>query len=168
MRLFVCLAVAMALAACSPPAAKKDDAAVQPGSGMAAAADTVKPGQWRTTVTVLDFSAAGMPAAALAQMKAGAPMVTTECSTADDVKEFTSKAANRDSNCSVSRMDTGGGRIDGETTCTVEGMTQTVKMSGTYGAERVDMTMDLNMQTPAGLMSQKMQMVSERIGDCPG
>lgn len=168
MRLMFAVAIAAALVACSPKAEKTEETTVEPGAGMAAAASTVKPGQWRTTVSIVDVSAAGMPAAVLSQMKASGPIVTTDCSTSDDVKDFTTKRAAKDSNCTVSRMDTGGGRIDGETSCTVDGMTQTVKMSGTYGAERVDMTMDMNMQTPAGPMSQKMQMVSERIGDCPG
>lgn len=158
------LALAAALAACSPKAEKAPEAPSAP----AAAATTVKPGQWRTTVTILDVSAAGMPAGAMAQMKARGPMVTTTCTTSDDLKEFTQKGATQNSACTITRMETGGGRIDGETTCTADGMTQTVKMTGTHAPDRVDMTMDMSMQTPAGPMTQKMQMLSERIGDCPG
>jgi hypothetical protein len=164
MRPVVALAFVVALAACSPKAGKDAEA---PPAPDATAATTVKPGQWRTTVTMLDMSAPGVPAAALAQMKSQPPSVTTDCTTSDDIREFTGKRAARDGQCTMSRMDAGGGRIDGESTCTVEGMTQTVKMSGTYGAERVEMDIDINAQTPAGAMSQKMHMVSERVGDCP-
>jgi hypothetical protein len=167
MRLVLPIAVAAALlaASCSPPAQKKDETpAAAPGASPAA---TLKPGEWRTTLTMVDMSMAGVPASAIAQMKSRPPFTVNDCSTAEDIKEFAGKRATQDSNCTVNRMDSSGGRISGESTCTHEGITQTVKMTGTYGPERVEMDVEVNAQTQAGPMSQKMHMVSERIGDCP-
>jgi hypothetical protein len=171
-RTLTCLALTLgvALAACSPPAAKKEDGGT--GAAPAPAASTVKPGQWRTTLTFTDMTAPGLPAAVVAKMKAD-PVVDVSCNTSEDVADFANKSLADDEdagkNCTVNRMNNAGGRIDGESSCTMPGgTTMTMRMAGTYSADRVDMTMDMNGQTPAGPMSQKMQMVAERLGDCPG
>jgi len=150
---FAVVALVAALAACSPPAEKTSE--------KAAANVKPKAGQWRTTVTMLD-----LPAEALALMKT--PTITTGCMTSDAANLLTGMGAQHGDTCTVIRAETGGGRIDEEISCVADGVTQSMKMTGAFGAERVEMIMDVSTQTPDGPRTHKTLMLSERIGDCPG
>ncbi len=156
----------LALAACSPPATTGDGAPQAP----AAAASGVQPGQWRSQMTMLEINSPMIPEAARQQMMAQ-PITMEECSTSSDVAELTrgNLVESEDGgSCSENVMNASGGRIEGHATCTgADGMTRTMQMTGTYAPTHVTMDVTMTMQTPQGPMSQRMQMVSDRIGDCP-
>lgn len=161
-----------ALAGCSPAADKKGEApTAAPPVAMAPSGDSpMRPGQWRTTVTIASIDMPGLPPAAVAKMKAR-PFTSEECVTAKDVDDYLGKRAtpDPDAKCSVNTMSHSGGHIEGQSTCTDgEGLSHTVNMTGTYSADHVDMTVKVEGQGPRGAMNQTMSMSAVRTGDCPG
>jgi len=161
-RISIGAALACILAACSPPAQQGQSG----GPASAAAAGGIQPGQYRTTVTLLEMNIPGVPAQSINM----APTITEDCVTSSDIAEFTEgNMVNADSGetCTQSSMNTAGGRIQGEASCTGPNGTRTMQLSGTYSANRVDMEISSSSQMPgaeAGTM--RMRMSSERIGEC--
>jgi hypothetical protein len=98
------------------------------------------------------------------------PNVTEDCITSEDVAELTRKSLvneNSGQTCTENHITSGGGRIEGTATCSSpEGGSFTMHMNGTYGANRVEMDMNTSGDTPMGPMTQRMHMVTERIGAC--
>ena len=163
-----------ALAACSPPAPVQsaDSAASvtpQPPVPGGASGASVEPGKWRTTVTILESTIPGAPAAALAAAKAK-PFVGEECSTSDDVKEFTRKNLTDEDDgttCTSNTLTVVNGKISGQSECKdSDGMTRAMTVDGSFTSTHVDMNMSLTGSTPMGPMSQKMHLVADRIGAC--
>ena len=161
----------VAAAACSPAADKKGAApAADPAVVVGRGDNLMRPGQWRTTITITAMDIPGLPPAAAAKMKAR-PMSTEECVTSQDMDEYLNKRANidPDSNCSVNEMTHSGGHIEGRSTCKGgDGTSHTTHMTGTYNADRVDMTVNVEGQGTRGAVNQTMSLSAERIGDCPG
>lgn len=161
-------AVVLALAACSPPPAKA------PASAPAAPAapafvDKIEPGEWRTTITIGDFNAPGLPPGMAKQMAAAGPTVVTDCVTTADVAEFGKKAVSQDEDETCTRNDVTflGGRIAGEMVCTSDGRAMKSIYAGTYSATRMDMTANVESDLAgAGKMTSKVTIVSERLGAC--
>ncbi len=165
------VALIAVLAACSPPADKKGDA---PAPTVAApkAGAMMTPGQWRTTMTITAMSIPGVPPEAAAGMKTR-PFSSEECVTSQDMTAYLDKRAvsNPDDaqNCSSRTMNYSNGRIVGESVCADgSGHPHTVKMTGTYNAERVDMVVSVEGEGARGPESQTMSLSAERIGACPG
>lgn len=161
-----------ALAACSPAADKKGDAPATPAPSVATKAGAMMtPGQWRTTVTVTAMSIPGVPPEALANMKTR-PFSSEECVSSHDMSAYLDKRAvsNPDDaqNCSSKTVNYSNGHIVGESVCTdSSGHAHTVKMTGSYSAERVDMVVDVAGEGARGPQSQSMSLTAERIGACP-
>ena len=154
------LAAAMGiLAACSPPAQQRETGASAPGAG------SMQPGQYRTTVTLLELPGVDP------QSLDATPTVSENCVTSSDVSDFT-RGATADSNagetCARNSMSTAGGRIQGETSCTGPNGTRTLQISGAYTATRIDMEINSTIDMPGvGPSTMRLRMASERIGDCP-
>jgi Protein of unknown function (DUF3617) len=172
LRALLC-ASACALAACSPPASQNNTGNGGAGAPTpppaASVASALQPGQYRTTVTIVSMDMPGMPANMVQQMRAR-PNVTEDCMTSDDVAELTRKSlVNEDSgqHCTENNVSAANGHIEGTATCSgPEGGSFTMHMNGNYAANHVEMDMDMSGQTPMGPMTQRMHMVSERIGVC--
>lgn len=164
MRHILIVAVAAALAACSPSAPKGE----APEAAAPPAAAKMKPGEWRTTVTMVDMAMEGMPAG-MARKFRMEPIVTIECVSGDKIDDFVNKRSSNEPGaaCTMSDVNTSGGRFAAKTTCTGAGGARTVAMSGVYGESKVELDMDMTGDTPSGPMSAKMHMLSERTGDCP-
>ncbi|MDX2276426.1 MAG: DUF3617 family protein [Hyphomonadaceae bacterium] len=163
--------VAAVLAACSPPASQTpgESADNSAAGGAPAGANQMQPGQYRTTVTILDMTMPGVPAAAMAQMHAQ-PFTTEYCVDATDVSDMSMRNMNDSESgmtCTAVRTNSSGGRIDNEATCTGPMGTMTMQMTGTYSPTRVDIETNSTTQMQQGTMTQRSRMVSERIGDCP-
>lgn len=163
-RIFLAASLACILAACSPPAQQGESGAA---SNNTAIAGGLQPGQYRTTVTMLELSIPGMSS----QPINTAPTVTESCVTSSDIADFAQNGMNNGdsgSTCTQNSMNTAGGRIQGESTCTGPEGTRTVRMDGTYSANRMDMEISSSSDVPgAGVSTMRMRMASERIGDCP-
>ena len=169
--LTVSLFALVAVAACSPAADKKGASPTEPAVVANGGGDGVmRPGQWRTTVTITSMTIPGLPPAAAAKMKTR-PFSSEECVTSRDMDDYLNKRATTDANakCSVNKMSHGGGHIEGQSTCDDgEGGSHTVHMTGTYAADHVDMTVNVEGAGARGAVNQTMSLKSERIGDCPG
>jgi hypothetical protein len=165
-RFGVFLAV-LALAACSPPA-KPPAAGDKPAAPAAPAfVDKIEPGEWRTTITISDFNAPGLPPGMAKQMAAAGPTVVTDCVTSADVAEFGRKAVSVNEKCTRNDVTFAGGRIAGEMVCTEGGGSVKSTYAGTYNATRMDMAASVESDMGgAGKMTSKVAIVSERLGAC--
>jgi hypothetical protein len=153
-----------ALLACSPPASQAPEQNNAP-----LGANQMQPGQYRTTVTMLDMSMPGVPAAAMAQMQSR-PVTTEYCVEASDIADMAAYNMNNPESgmsCTNVRTNSVGGHIDNEVTCTGPMGTMNTHMIGTYTPTRVEMETTSTTQMPQGAMTQRAQIVTERIGDCP-
>lgn len=166
------LAAACVLAACSPPASQSADASKTGAATPSPAGPPVQaihPGQYRTTVTIVSMNMPGVPASMVEKMRAQ-PNVSEDCVTSDDIAELTRKSlvdADEGQTCTDNTVTSENGHIQGSATCRNEdGVSYTMQITGTYGADHVVMDMNLSGQTPGGPMSQQMHMVTDRIGEC--
>lgn len=167
------LSTALALAACG----KSSDTAKTPQQVKTEAArlDRPEPGQYRTTIKIVDVSIPGMDPARAARMKTmfGDTGKTVEfCLTKADAdkgyEEMNKRAAQGD--CSYDQFSASGGKLDAKLTCkTGRGMTMTHQMHGTFSPTGSDMKMTSDASMP-GLPGQGMhieaEVKNERIGDC--
>ena len=101
-----------------------------------------------------------------------APSTSEDCVTASDVADFTRKSmveADAGETCTQNSMNSLGGRIDGQATCTGENGTRTMRMTGAYTSNHLEMEIASSSAMPGGRgnMTQRMRMVSDRIGECP-
>jgi hypothetical protein len=150
----VAAGLACILAACSPPARDAEGAANAGG---------MQPGQYRTTVTMLEIP--GIEPQSVDRT----PTVTENCVTSSDIANFTGGMAggNSDDTCTQNSMNTSGGRIQGVSSCTGANGTSTLRINGTYSATRIDMEINSTIDTPGvGAGTMRMNMTSERIGEC--
>lgn len=167
-------AAALALAACDSASGPKTEAQVK-----AEVAGMVKPrpGQYETTVKVLNFEIPGVPKEQAEQFKAmfastgqSAGFCLTREESEAGYKDFTKKLAQGD--CTYDRFEASGGTLDAKLTCkTGKEMTAVIEMTGKMTAESSEMRMKME-QTGAGPLSAKgtvkmdMEMNSKRVGDC--
>jgi hypothetical protein len=98
------------------------------------------------------------------------PMTSEDCVTTSDVAEFTQGSlvdAGSDETCTQNSMNTGGGRIQGEASCTGPNGTRTMQIDGSYTNNHVEMEISATSDMPGGQMTQRMRLVTDRIGECP-
>ena len=166
MRALAITALTCVLAACSPPAQAPASQSADAGGG-AAMANAIQPGQYRTTVTVLEMNVPGVSSQNIDMD----PTTTTDCVTTSDVSDFASGSlfdADNGESCTQNSMNTGGGRIQGQATCTGQYGARTMQIEGTYSSNHVEMEISGTSEIPGmGQMTQRMRLVSERIGECP-
>ena len=175
---FGVLASALALAACdSGPkvsvenATPEEVAAEMKKSGVAE--QLRKPGQWQTTMSVVDIAAPGMPPEAVQQMRQmmGNGQSTQRCVTEEELKQVESFIGQNNANCRFDHYRVSGGKIDGKAKCTQGAVNQQMTMNGSFTADSSDMT--IRSETRGGPPGQNvtvtMNIKSKRLGDCrPG
>ena len=127
----------------------------------------MEPGQYRTVVTMLEMNIPGVPQQNINMQ----PTTTEDCVTASDIADFTRNSmveADSGETCTQNSMNSAGGRIDGQATCTGENGTRSMRMTGTYTSNHIDMEIASSSAMPggAGNMTQRMRLVSDRIGAC--
>lgn len=158
-RMILAAGMACLLAACSPPA--------QQGPASASAARGIQPGQYRSTVTMLEMNLPGIES----QGVDTTPTVSENCVTSSDIVNFaegSTAGGNSGETCAQNSMTVADGRIHGETSCTGPNGTRTLQIDGTYSPTRIDMEISSNTDMPGvGASTMRMRMASERIGDCP-
>ena len=166
----------MALAACDTGpkvsvenATPEEVAAEMKKSGVAE--QLRKPGQWETTMSVVNVEAPGMPPEALDQMRQmmGNGQATQRCVTAEELKQVESFIGQNNANCRFDHYRVSGGKIDGKAKCTQGAVNQLMTMNGTFNADSSDMT--IRSETSGGPPGQNMKVTmnikSKRLGDCP-
>lgn len=171
------LLAAFALAACGSEKSADQPKTLEEVKQEAAKIEGPKPGQYRSSVKMLEFDIPGLPPQAADQMKqmmSGQKSQTHEyCLTEADTKggyeEMVKKG--QQGNCTFDRFEATSSTIDAVMTCKMEqGMVSNVTMKGTTRHDGMTMDMDMvqnDANIPGGKMHMKMQMVSQRLGDCP-
>lgn len=170
------LAPVLVLAACdSGPemsvenATPEEVAAKMKESGVAT--DLRKPGRWKYTTTIVDVQSPSMPAEMLEQMRTmmGNGQTMERCVTQDEIDKVDAFVGQNDSNCTFEKYEVGGGTVSGKARCEQGGMKQVMTMDGSYTPSSSDMTITSEMSGgpgPAGDVKMKMNIKSERVGDC--
>lgn len=179
-----CLAAAaLSLAACGSKEEAPGEGAVSSGETRsaddvaheAAKLDRPKPGSYKQTIEVLEMNIPGLPKEAAEQMKAmtAKTQVQTICITDEDTdkgyKEML-QSVGKGGDCSYSKFDVAGGRLDAQMHCKTEGQGEAaMTMNGTVSETGSDITVGMDVtggQQPMGAMKMKMHLTTERIGDC--
>ena len=172
-----CIAVlpivaALALTACG--SGEEEATTVADAAEAIAESPQPLPGQYRTTTQLLELSAPGLPEDARAMMQAQLAQsdadVTTSCLTEEQAANSQEEMLKQmtQASCTVQRFDVSGGNIDAAMSCPAgNGITGDVTVTGTMGETGSDMEMSFSTNMPgAGEATFRMQVVSERIGDC--
>lgn len=129
-----------------------------------------KPGQWSTTMSVVEIEAPGMPPEALDQMRRmmGNGQTTERCVTEEELKQVESFIGQNNANCRFEHYRVSGGQIDGKARCRQGGVNQQMTMNGSFTADSSDMT--IRSETSGGAPGQNvnvtMNIKSKRLGDC--
>ena len=153
-------------------ASQKDVAQAVRQSGMMTGDTMVEPGLWQSKVTIHDMNIPGMPAAFADKMKQSMAehqqQSSKHCLTKEDVKKPKEGFfAGADKSCHYGHFAMGGGKMDIQMVCDMDGATQTTNMSGTYTPTTY--SMDMSSHGSAGGekgMVLKMHVDSQRIGEC--
>lgn len=133
------------------------------------------PGNWKSTMTMTKFEIPGAPPEVAARAKAmlGQSQSTDSCMSAAQaklgVRDMSSSMQKGD--CKMEDFTQGGGKMAGTMVCT--GTTgfgaPKMAMTGTYTAEKVDMTLSgevSDSKLPGGKANLEMTISSARTGDC--
>ncbi|WP_232493033.1 DUF3617 domain-containing protein [Novosphingobium kaempferiae] len=177
-RIMIAAAAALALAACG---SKDDTAAEGPKSAEAvkqeaAKLETPDPGEYKQTVEITRFEVPGMPKEAADQMKAmmTAKQESTLCLTkADAEKGYRDmfKGVGKGNECSYSKFDVDGGRLDAQMDCqSAQEGKAVMKLKGTVSRDGSDVTVDMDTSggtAPMGTMKMTMHLTTTRLGECP-
>jgi len=171
------LAAAILLAACGGDADADNDGEVSADEAAAEAEGLIqpKPGQYSTSLELLEFEAPNMPPEAKQQMQqifsSGLAEGNSFCLTEEDAaqngpEEMVKNLAEGD--CTMNSFNVSGQTIVADMQCPGEGGgTRSVRMEGQMGAEGSTMTMSMSQDVPnIGETSMKIRVTSERTGDC--
>jgi len=131
-------------------------------------------GNWKTDVKLVKFEVPGMPAEAkdqMTKMMAGASGMdqcfTKEQVEKEDIAAELAKGPGSGGECKWSKKDIAGGKIDVAGTCTANGQTVDMAMTGTMEAKKTDVTITTKGKVPTGGdMEMVMQMTSTHTGPC--
>lgn len=172
------LAAAILLAACGSGASDADGDGKLSNEEVAAEASGLvqpRPGQYRTSLELLEFDAPGMPEEAKQQMQqifaSGLQEGNTFCMTEADVAENGPEQMVKnlaESDCTMNSFNVSGNTVVADMQCPGEGGgTSKVRMEGQMSAEGSTMTMDMDQEIAGmGATKMKMRVTSERTGDC--
>lgn len=164
------------LAACdSSPDVKLDNAkpseVAAKVSAATSGAEFVRPGKWRSTVTIEEMAIPGMPPEMAATMKQrmGQARSVESCLTPEQAKKPKEDFfAGVDKSCKYDHFEMDGGKIDATMHCTRDKMVQTMTMSGAYTPDHYEMNMTTKMDGGSASkgMAMKMKIDAKRIGEC--
>lgn len=177
-RLMLLAAVALPLAGCGSGAdVDEKNASVEEVAQKVREASgddgLVNPGKWVSTVQIEDMQMPGMPPEAAEQMKRMMAQThsSESCLTPEEAKQPKGDFFGGNENCRYDRFRMGNGKIDAEMRCEQQGMTQVMKMDGTYSPDAYSMRMTSNTSGGpggAGNLSMRMKVDAKRTGECTG
>jgi len=134
----------------------------------------IKPraGRWESSVKLEKLEMPNLPpeAKAAMQKQMGTAQSFASCLTPAEAEKpeagFFQKGA---SGCTYDRFAMSDGKIDAVMSCNHGGQTQKMAMSGTYGEESYNITVNTNGGAQSGMpMSMTMSIASRRVGECLG
>lgn len=168
------LAAALALAACGGSDTREGEVGMDDVAAAAASIPQPEPGEYRSTVEMIEFDVPGMTDAMKQQMRAAAESGMREgnsfCLTPEEAAEGPEQMVQNmaESNCSFQRFDVAGGTIDAAMTCSGEdGFEGQVALTGTMSSTSSSITMDMTQDIPGTEgVRMKMKVDSQRVGEC--
>ncbi|RKF21795.1 DUF3617 domain-containing protein [Altericroceibacterium spongiae] len=185
MRLVHCfpLVAAMALAACGGNGAKEegtDESAPLSQEEVASKANGMirqTPGQYQTSVELLDFDIPGLSEERAGQLKdmfaKSVADGNTYCLTQEDADKGPEAMLQQlaEADCTFKSLDVNGAKVDADMTCKgAGGADGNFKLNGTMEKESSEMLMEINQSIPnlpgEGKAVMKMKMNSKRVGEC--
>lgn len=134
------------------------------------------PGQWETTVEILDVKMEGLPPGAPKGMMnnmIGSKTTVKSCITPEQAEKPNADflSAQKDANCSYSSFDMSGGLIKAAMICSGKNQPGKLQMSmtGKYGSNSYEMNQETNMSGfQQGMsMAMKSKVTGRHIGECP-
>jgi hypothetical protein len=176
------VASVLALAGCSGGEKKADSGQPmsneQAAAKVAAAQIKLQPGEYESTIKVLEFSMPGMPAAQMDTMKAAMAGSMEKphryCFTPEQAAEGPKQLVERmqSGDCKMSDFTTSADSVSGTMQCNFDGRaSSTTHFTGTYRADGSTKPMESDQQMPgmAGKGTHmKMQVDTRRVGECSG
>lgn len=169
----------IALAGCGD--AKKEQVTADEVLAEAGELEKPRPGQYQTTVELVDFSVPGMPAAQAEQMKSMMGNVSANASGycltdqeagkgfEESIRKMTEGSGGM--KCEFDDFKVDGGKIAAALTCKgPQGMSADIALDGTASADASAMRMKMVQKAamiPGGAVNMEMKMESKRVGDCP-
>ena len=146
-------------------------ASAEPQAGASAAGSgglTIQPGAWEITMEMRAAPGSGMPAGV--RMPEIPPSTIRSCVTPQQVARanasFLNGGGHSGMDCDYSRVSIGGGRIQGTSTCSREGMQATVVMDGSFTPTSYDIRQQMQTNMHGRAMSSTNHLVGRRIGEC--
>jgi hypothetical protein len=129
-------------------------------------------GRWEMTSSVTDMSMPGAPPEVIEQAKAQKD-TKMSCLTEEEARAPLEKMMSKggDQACRPTDMKMEGGKISGKVSCQQGGGQLSADISGTYGADRIEMEMATKIQNPAAPGQQvemTVRMDGRRVGACDG
>lgn len=176
------LAAGLALASCSSPEPASEGTAGEAAAGdgesdasvaakVAAANVKPLPGRWEVQMQVKSFDIPGVPAAMKDMLRnemTRQHMVAT-CLTPEEAAQPQGKFFKPGNDqCSYKSFEMEGGKIAATMTCSEQGMTQDMRMEGTYSEDAYDIAIETNGEMNGQPMTMAMDIVSKRVGECRG
>ena len=178
-QIFPVIAAAALLAACGGGEAEQAGEGVSVDEALAEArgAEQMRPGEYETSVEMLDIQVPGMPEAEVAKMKQFMSGMTAQTSTfcltpeeaAQGPEQMVQEMAKAD--CTFNTFDVGGGKMRADMECRNEdGIAGRYVMDGEMTAESSTMRMEVEQAMPGMAGAERanieMRITSRRIGEC--
>jgi hypothetical protein len=155
----------LALAACGKSGSGSGGSGSGSGAGI-----SLQPGEWEIKTEVVNVTAEGLPPGMMDGMKKSAGSTTRTCMTEEDAKGPKGDlfAGDKSGNCKSENFSWSGGKISGKTVCAGAGGAgkTTMEMSGSYGAQNIDMTMKSQTDLGGKAMTMEMRVSGHRVGEC--
>lgn len=136
------------------------------GNPPSPAALGIKPGQWETTIDVVDYKVtgapAGMPAMPKPERQTMSACVTPEMAAKNPIDAIKEAKLN----CTISNSVFAGGKVASDATCKMPNGTITTSTTGTYSPTEISYDSNSTMAMGPLTAKTKTHTVSRRIGDC--
>jgi len=130
----------------------------------------VRPGKWRSSVTIQEMTIPGMPPEFAARMKQtmAKERVVESCLTPAEAKRPRGDFFAADKSCTYDHFEFAHGKIDATMRCSHDGVSQSMTMQGSYSPDEYQMAMASKMDGagPQAGMVMKMHIDAKRVGDC--
>jgi hypothetical protein len=161
----------LTLAACGSQSGNEQAGNGQAGAAPAAAggsaATTLQPGQWETTIEILNISAPNMPAG-MTPPRMPARTVSV-CITPEQAGNPNAGVLSGNSNqagCNTENYSVAGGRIQGTITCDIQGARTRTTMTGQFTPTSYEMTSQSEAIVGGMTTNTETRITARRTGDC--
>ncbi len=161
----------LSLAACGSQSGNEQagngQAGTAPGAGGSSTTTTIQPGQWETTIEILNISAPNMPAG-MTPPRMPARTVSV-CITPEQAGNPNAGVLSGNSNqagCATENYSVVGGRIQGTITCDIQGARTRTTINGQFTPTSYEMTTQAEAVVGGMTTNTETRIAARRTGDC--